>query len=206
MNFLKNIIPNRVPQILLVVIVLLGGFLRIYGLGDQSLWTDELGSWHFSNFGTISEVIKYTAKNDTYPPGYYMFLSLIIKHIGDTEWILRFPSALAGILSIIAIFFLGKRLYTVTEGLISAALMAVLYIPIYVSQDARAYSFLLLFLMLSTYFYLPILAILKKNKVPNKSDIFWYVFFSTVSCYLHYFGLYLVSLQGLALFILFIKI
>ncbi len=189
----------------LLIIVLLGSFFRFYGLSNQSLWNDELSSWSASNYESLSEVFEKGIKNDVHPPGYQIMLYFVEKYIGDSECILRLPSVLSGILSIAAIFLLGKKLFSYKEGLISAALMAVLWMPIYYSQEARAYSLLLLFSIVSTYFWIAVLeGISGKVKFSYYSST-CYIISSVICCYLHYFGLYLIALQGLAAFLYFLR-
>jgi hypothetical protein len=53
---LRSLLESRALLVLLAI-MLLGAVLRFYGLGFQSLWSDELASWDFSNRETISQVI-----------------------------------------------------------------------------------------------------------------------------------------------------
>ncbi len=188
------------PLLALLGIMLLAGSLRFYGLGTQSLWNDELNTWgialsNSSLNGTIDAY--FTEMVGVHPPGYYLLVHVIARHFGDSEWVLRLPSALAGLLSVFAIYLLGRRLYTWREGLIAALLIAVLWTPIYYSQEARMYSLLLLFTTLATYFWVPILRNLERRVRPELSSVLGYVFSAAVASYLHYFGFYLVALQGL---------
>jgi hypothetical protein len=50
---LRSLLESRALLVLLAI-MLLGAVLRFYGLGFQSLWSDELASWDFSNRETIS--------------------------------------------------------------------------------------------------------------------------------------------------------
>ena len=133
-----------------------------------------------------------------------MLLHYTQRLFGDSELALRLPSAICGILCIIAIFLLGKKLFSEREALISAAIMAVMWCPIYYSQEARSYIFLILFSILSLYFWVSIMQDLKANKKPRNYDIVSYIAFSTLCCYTHYFGGYLIALQGMGAVILFI--
>jgi uncharacterized membrane protein len=130
---------NKNVLILLLLIVLLGSVLRFSGLSQQSLWLDELYSWKSANFNSLSQVIEY-GKRDIHPPGYAIVLYYID---GDFEAALRLPSAMCGVLSIIVIYFFGLRYYSYKESLISSALIAFLWCPVYYSQEARMYSMLL---------------------------------------------------------------
>ena len=206
MQFTKEngIAPKR-AFVILIGLLVLGALFRFYGLGFQSLWTDELASWDISSRESLAAVIDETIENDHYPPGYYILLHYVIKYLGDSEAMLRMPSAIAGLLCIIALYFLGSRLYSNKEGLIASAIMAVLWCPIYYSQEARAYIFLLLFSILSIYYWIPIVEDLKNNLKPNKRDIIFYVVYSSLCCYTHYFGGYFIALQGFGSVVLFLR-
>jgi mannosyltransferase len=186
----------------LIVILLLGSTLRLYGLDHESLWYDELLTWQRSNYDTLSEVIKEGVRGTVHPPGYLCFLHFVQKYWGDSEWILRFPSALCGVLSIPLIFLLGASLYGRREGLIAAVLMAVLWCPVYYSQEARPYSMLLVATMLATYFWLRIVRRARDGAGLSYPEAAGYVTTAIVSSYLHYFGLYLIALQGTAALLL----
>jgi mannosyltransferase len=180
----------------LTVILLLGAALRLYGLDHESLWYDELLSWQRSSYDTLSEVIDQGVRATVHPPGFLGVLYFVQKFWGDSEWILRFPSMLCGVLSIAGIYVLGTYLYTRREGLIAAALMAVLWCPIYYSQEARPYSMLLLVTMLATYLWLRLVRRARDGASLSFLESTAYVAAASVSSYLHYFGLYLIALQG----------
>lgn len=183
----------------IILILILGGYLRFHGLENQSLWNDELSSWTRSNYGSICEVIIKGAIPDVHPPGFHIILFISQKILGSTEFLLRVPSAIAGTLSIVVIFLVGEKLYSYKEGLISASLMAILWLPIYYSQEVRAYSFLLLFTLLEVYSGLLLIQNLqKKDKFPFKVSMI-FILISIILSYLHYFGLLFVFLQGIFL-------
>jgi mannosyltransferase len=105
------------------------------------------------------------------------------------------PSALFGIMSIIAMYFLGRRLFSWREGVYSAALIAIMYPPVYFSQEARMYSILVFLIIVSVYFLIGI--------VRNDNDRVWtgeyigYLLSVLFAGATHYFGLFFVGLQSL---------
>jgi mannosyltransferase len=202
MKWRTGIIDNRATLVALAAILLVATVLRLYGLGQESLWYDELLSWSRSGYDTLSQVVSQAAHVSVHPPGYLGFLHFVQRYWGDSEWILRFPSALCGVLSVLVIFFLGARLYTRKEGLIAAALMAVLWCPVYYSQEARPYSMLLLATMVATYFWLPLVRHARDGSQFSRLGAGGYVVAAIISSYLHYFGLYLVFLQGMGALLL----
>jgi mannosyltransferase len=178
--------------------MLLGAVLRFYGLGFQSLWSDELASWDFSNRETIPQVIE-GVQSDDHPPLYFLILRFAQWIFGDSEWALRFPSAFAGWLCIPAMYLLGKRLYSEREGIVAALFLAVFWAPIYFSQEARVYSMLILLSILTSYFWWNIMIGLRYGRKLPTTEAALYVVCAVLCSYVHYFGLIVVVLQGAAL-------
>src|SRR5919112_1302505 len=191
----------------LVATLLLAGSLRFYGLEIQSLWNDELLSWDSANRGNLYQVIEgvLNVEQEVHPPGYFILLYFVEEYLGESEWVLRLPSAVAGVLSVLVIYLLGRRLYSPREGLIAALLMAVLQTPIYYSQEARTYSLLLLFSMLATYFWVGLVRDLAYKSRISVYEALGYILSAAAASYLHYFGLYLIGLQGLGAALLFVR-
>ena len=124
---------SHLTWILLLVFILVGATLRLYALDGQSLWNDELESWRQSNFPTLDAVLTKGSIPDTHPPIFQITLFFVERYLGSSETLLRLPSAIAGILSIAAMFWLGTIAFGNEEGLISAFLTAVLWVPSVVS-------------------------------------------------------------------------
>ncbi|RME74400.1 MAG: hypothetical protein D6784_10000 [Chloroflexi bacterium] len=205
MNATHHFSRQRSISPLLIFIILVGTVLRFYGLSVQSLWNDEFATWRMSHFDNLAAVINQGVRPDVHPPGYQIIMYYVERYIGDSETALRFPSAVAGILAIAVIYRLGKRLYSHWEGLIAAGLLAVLWASLYYSQEARAYSFLLLFALLTAYFWIALLQAVRTGLRPAFSSAAGYIISAGICSYLHYFGLYLVALQGLALVLIAIR-
>ena len=85
----KDIFLNQ--QIFLIVIILLGFFLRFYKLGTQSLWYDETVSAFLAGLSP-TQLILHTAR-DIHPPGYYLLLHFWANIAGQNELSLAFFSA-----------------------------------------------------------------------------------------------------------------
>jgi uncharacterized membrane protein len=194
---------GAVAAALLGAIVLGGSALRFYGLDAQSLWYDELSSWRQSHQETISDVIEYGVRPTPYPPAFPVLLYFVEKYVGESEVALRFSSAVAGVLAILATFFLARQLYSSREGVLAAGLMAFSYQPVYYSQEARAYSLLLLFSILSSHFWFRLREQLDARERISITTAAAYVACAVVLQYLHHFGLLLTAIQLGALIVLF---
>jgi uncharacterized membrane protein len=119
----------------------------------------------------------------------------IIKIWGTSELILRMPAAIFGIMSIIAIYFLSRRLFSWREGVYVAAFIAFMYPPVYFSQEARMYSMLVFFIIVNGYFLSGIVQS-DKDRVWTK-EFSGYVLSAFLAGGTHYFGLLLISVQSL---------
>lgn len=111
---------KRFELIALILIVVVAGWLRFYRLGSvpPSLDWDEVslaynaesllqtGKDEFGNSWPLS----IQSFNDYKPPVYTYLLIPTLKVFGKTEFAVRFPSALAGILTVLATYFLAKEL------------------------------------------------------------------------------------------------
>jgi len=98
-------IMEKKAILVLVLIVLLGAFLRIYDLGVESLWLDEVASIFES---TLPIVDISTHSNQ--PPLYFILLGWWINLWGTSEIALRLLSAIFGILAIFITYLVGKEL------------------------------------------------------------------------------------------------
>ena len=199
-----SLVKGRSTLITLVIIVLIASFLRLYGLEVQSLSDDELSSWRQSNYENLSDVIQKGVRPDVHPPGFQILLYFVERIVGDSVWALRIPSVIFGILSVIVIYLIGLRLFSMGEALISAALLAVLWFPVFYSQDARSYSMVLLFTLVSSYFLISVIEELREKSKIRIPTAIGYIASAIILAYSHYFGLYMVALQGAFAFVLFI--
>ncbi|MCG2711283.1 MAG: glycosyltransferase family 39 protein [Candidatus Omnitrophica bacterium] len=74
-----------------------------------------------------------------------------IKIFRISEFSLRFPSLIFSFLSIIAVFFLGKALFSKKVGLLASIFMGISPFHLWYAQEARDYSMLLFWGTLSSY-------------------------------------------------------
>lgn len=133
----------------LLILILLAFALRFYRLSAQSFWNDE------GNSARIAErplkLIWEGAAADIHPPGYYLLLHYWRALCGHSEFSLRSFSALAGVLTVVFTFLLGRRLFNERVGTMAALVGAVSPFAIYYAQEARMYALLGLLSVLSTY-------------------------------------------------------
>jgi len=184
---------TRQVVLLLILILAVGSFLRIYDLGAESIWLDEACSIHESAMS-----VQGIAEHANHPPLYFFILRFWIHLFGTSEVVLRSLSAIFGIISIPLIYLVGSNLFNRKVGLIAGLLSAISSYHIYYSQEARAYSLLLLLSLLSYLFFIKIL----------RGDRKWYYpayFLATLLLgYTHIYGPFIIASQIL-FFLLFWK-
>lgn len=177
--------------ILLVIIILIGGFLRFYHIEKRGLWYDELGSLKFASKNFKSMIISIA--QDRHAPLYYLIHFVWIRIFGDSELALRSHSAIFGILCILVIFNIGKELFNSKVGLISSFLLSINIIHIIFSQEAKMYSLLLSLSLLSTYFFI---MLLKEGK--SRNTIF-FIITTSLMLYTHNLAFFILIFQGIYL-------
>ena len=199
---LKKSILYLNKHILLVVLVLsliLAIVLRFKGLTLQSYWFDELFSARVSNpINNFSFLYEY-AMQDVHPPFYQMLLWGWYHIFGYTEYSGRALAAIVGSLGVLFTYILGKELYNREVGVYASLISATNYFLIYYSQEVRSNILLYLFVVLS-YIYL-----IRLLKTYSKGNLFFYLLFSTLMIYTHYFGFFLMATQVFIFLYYFVK-
>jgi len=191
--------------VILAFIILIAIFLRFYNLGGPSFFNDELETLRVANYHSIPEMINLGVKPDVHPPGFQIIMYYVVHYIGDSQYILRLPTAIFGILAVFMIFFLGKFLYSAREGLIAASITTFLWAPLYYSQEARAYSMLFFMAMLTTYLWLKIVNDFYNLKPSNIKLIILYIVSAFITEYIQYLGLFFIFLQGISTILILMK-
>lgn len=187
MTIISN--KDRKLKFLLFVAVILASALRIYRLSYQSLWLDEVLNANWSGLPSVSRIIQFLSTNDNSPPLYYLFLHFWMK-LGSGEFMLRLPSAIAGVIAVFIIFRISETLFDRNTGLIAAFLAGASPFYLWVSQEARMYAFLSMFSLFSFYFFI---RAIKENKIK-----LWlgYVIFSLLALYTHYYAIFTIFAEA----------
>ena len=136
----------------LMLILLTGFALRLYGLGGQSLWYDETVSAVLAG-KSIPDLIAHTAR-DIHPPGYYLLLHSWTRLAGETEFALALFSTVFGVLLIAAVFMFSRWKFNAHVGLWAAGLLALSPYNLWYSQEVRMYTLAAFLGVLAVYFVL----------------------------------------------------
>jgi mannosyltransferase len=128
------------------VVMTLALGLRLYHLGHDNFWFDEIWQMRVAshsvsdimgNYMTFSPRTK-PQESDQAP------LSLLVTHLflasNDTEWHVRLPSAIFGTLGVLALFLFGSQLFSYRVALLAAVFLALSPLHIWYSQEGRWYA------------------------------------------------------------------
>jgi mannosyltransferase len=137
-------VPDQVWDWAAIGVVVLGAMMRLWGLGTQSMWYDELWSMLTAS-KAIPDIIKTSAGADLSPPLFYLAEAPMVRLMGKSEVAMRALPAIAGVATIWVVYLVGKRIFDARTGFWAATMFAVSFMPIKYAQEARAYSFLMLF-------------------------------------------------------------
>jgi mannosyltransferase len=183
----------------LIVVILIGFALRLFRLGAQSLWYDEGVSWYVATMPPL-QAIRWTAA-DIQPPLYYLLQWGWIRLAGQSEFALRYLSAIFGLLVIPLMWLLGKHVFrSLKAENIAACLAAVSPLVVYYSQEARMYTLLLCQGALSCWLFWRLLEEeeIEGRPWPDALRRGWpFILVSAAGLYIHYFSLFLLLAQGL---------
>jgi len=173
----------------LTIIILLGLFLRIYDLGNQSYWLDESYSITDASKTSLSEVLSNLKTDQPVPPLYFIFLHFWIQLFGLSEVATRSLSLIFSVLSIIFVYFMVKKISKEETALLTSLIFAISLPEIVFSQETRCYALFTFLAVLSTYYFIKSIS---ENK---KYNYYLYTIFITLAVYTNYFAVVLIALQ-----------
>ena len=171
-----------------LLFILVGAFLlRVSNLGMESFWLDELYVMVEADpHQPLSQLFYFLKCCDPHPPLFYLLERMVFVAFGQSEVSARILPAIAGTVSVWAIYLLGREVHSKRLGLIAAALTAVNYFNIYYSREARDYIFVFLFAAFSLFYLFRLVKHLRAK------DMWLYSLFALLTMYSDNFGVILI--------------
>lgn len=173
--------------VFLIFLFLLSAFLRFQGLGYSNFYGDETKTLYLDKTVPAKEFFLNQRK------GPLQFLAVWFMEkitFGLEEFFVRFPFALAGLISVFVFYLLVRKLFGWKVSAISTLLFSVSGFNMAFSRTAQYQSLLVLFGLLSIYLFLE--ALEKKKS--------WIFFLSAVSTslafYAHYDAIFFLTPIG----------
>jgi mannosyltransferase len=167
----------------LLGLVALAAALRLWRIGHQSFWLDEVFTVNLADDDLVG-MLKGVRETESTPHLYYLLAWLWAKVFGDGEAALRSLSALFGIATVPVAYLAARRLFAPAVAITAAALVAVNPWLVWYSQEARAYALLVLLATTALLFFL-------------RGRIALWALFSGLAVLTHYFAAFMVAPMAL---------
>ncbi|MCP4661117.1 MAG: glycosyltransferase family 39 protein [bacterium] len=180
--------PRREAAVLSILTAAALG-LRLVHLTRSQLWVDEAATWWFARLTASGRLAEQIALEPT-PPLYYGLIGLLMRLFGESDLVMRLPSALIGAATVPAVFLLGRELFGRRVGWIAALLLSFHPLHVFYSREARVYPLLLLLTIV-------LLRVLWRALDDDRRRS-WAAFGGVllVTCYSHFYGLFLGAAAG----------
>ncbi len=137
--------------LVLMAIITTGWGLRVWHLGEPSLWFDEGVSWDLAT-RSVGGLLAGLQSADFNPPLYPLLLHFWIPAAGQSEYALRWPSAACSLLTVPLAWSVARRCGAPIPAAIAAAGLASMSIFLTdYAQEARAYTLAAALCLLSAY-------------------------------------------------------
>jgi mannosyltransferase len=170
-------------SVIVLVLLVLGGLLRLMQIGEESYWIDEMVTIHVGR--DIERVISDAIGGR--PPVYMILVHYWMQLFGESETAVRLLSALFGIASLGVFYAFARYLFNESVALIGLILMSFSRLQIYHAQDARYYSVYVFMVIVATFVFVAFL------KTKRTSFIFTYVAFAGLMFYSHTHGIFVIA-------------
>ena len=172
--------PRKSSSVVLLGILCAHAVLAFHALAAKTFWFDEgmsvgIARLDFYNF------LRILWRREGNMSLYYLVLRLWL-HLGSSPAFVRALSVLFSLGAVAAIYFLGRRLFNPTIGLIASALLAFNAWEIRYAQEARSYTLMVLLCILSSLFFVRYL------ESSSRRDRRLYIAFSTLAVYAHFYS------------------
>jgi hypothetical protein len=181
-------------QILMMAIIALGVFLRLFKLSSQGVWIDEYITASLASGPNLLYVFFDSLANNPHPPLFFMLEHIMVKIFGVSALSIRILPAIIGIVNIFIFYKLTRSFFSEKVSMIALFLFALNPYQIYYSQEARMYSLFLMTSMLIIYYFL---MSIKYNTFAEGPFISW----SVIGLYVHNYTILLLLVLNFIIFV-----
>ncbi len=188
----------------LLLILAIAAALRFYHYGSFSYSNDELSALNRLHYDTFSELVTNGFYIDGHPGGIQIFLWQWVRYFGDSEWAVRLPFVIFGILAVWMSYKVARFMFGTTAGLFTAAAITFLQFPLLYSQIARPYGPGMLFSLMLVYYWLKIFFSEDggiKTQMPKFKHLLGFTLSAALCMYTHYFSFLFALIVGFSGFV-----
>ena len=100
-QYTNSLLRKRYEWWFIISILILGAFLRLYRLGDNLFWFDEVGVAVAAQQPSLGKAFMVSQSYIMSMPLDYV-VAWGVAHISQSEWMLRLPAAIWGTLTLLA--------------------------------------------------------------------------------------------------------
>ena len=174
----------------------LAALARLWGLGSPSLWLDEAFSHVLARL-PLDIAWPAMTVDAVHPPLYYLLLRPWLALAGESEFALRLPSVLAGVLTVALTLRVGRAWLGRLAATWAALLLAINPFHVWYSQEARMYAWLGLLALAVLWFFGRAL------QSQRRADWMALIVLSALAYLVHYFALFLPLVEFVFLLVTF---
>jgi len=114
---------------------------RLYRLDAQSLWFDEIVIVALARYGWYHGLVGSLGQGIQLTPFFHWVIKLW-SLVGSSDWLLRFPAAAIGVLTVPTVYKLGQHLFDKQVGLLAAFVFAINPYQVWYGQELKLYALL----------------------------------------------------------------
>ena len=138
---------DRNVRIRVAIILGVALLLRCLYLTKESLWLDEIGTWHFIN-SSLRRALTPEPQN---PPLYFVLLFFWTRLFGLGEAAIRSFNIAPSVFDVWLVYRLGAKFFSRKVAYIAAAYAAISTFQIFYAQEARNYPWLVGLVLLASW-------------------------------------------------------
>ena len=176
---------SRSTYYALLIISLLALALRLWCLDCYGLWYDEVASIDIARRGPLAIISDRFGGMLVQTPLHYLmtWLTSLPVDPASSSLLVRLPSVIAGALTPLAVYGVGKEMFGRSQGLLAALFVAISAVHVGHSQDVRPYTLLILTVTLSVY------CLLRAERGGSRRWWAAFAFSTAAALYISYFSL-----------------
>lgn len=140
------------PLLWLGLLLGVGAALRLYDLGN-GLWFDEIQTVTRYLRLPLGEILT-TFDSQNQHMAYSVLARLCVLTFGESAWAVRLPAVGFGVASLWAVYWFGTMVASRREAILAVAFLTFSYHHVWFSQNARGYTGLLFFTLVSSGLFL----------------------------------------------------
>lgn len=175
----------------LILLLACAALLRFHALGRKSVWIDEGVSIEMARLDGYN-FLRILWRHEANMALYTTLLRFWIL-LGRSEAYLRALSVGFALATLVALYFLGRRMFNARIGLLAVFLLTINAYHVRYSQEARSYSLYPFLVVVSSIYFLKFL------DEPSPRNRRGHVLASALGVYAHFFAGFVVLTQWLSL-------